>query len=114
MHIVAIGWMFVVVLMAAAEATAPNGTLLGAAFTLLLYGLLPLGLVLYILATPARKRMRQEAKAMASEASQGDPALAASPAIGPAIGPADASIRQQADAGGHAASAAVAPERVKP
>ena len=30
MHIIAIGWMFVVVLMTLAEATSPGGTLLGA------------------------------------------------------------------------------------
>ena len=41
MHIVALGWMFVVVLMALAEATSIDGTLLGAFVTLMLYGVLP-------------------------------------------------------------------------
>jgi mannose/fructose/N-acetylgalactosamine-specific phosphotransferase system component IID len=58
MHIVALTWIFVVVLMALAEATSPQGTLLGALITLLLYGALPLSLVLYVMATPARKRRR--------------------------------------------------------
>jgi hypothetical protein len=56
MHIVAVAWMFVVVLMAAAEAM--TGAYAGALGTLLLYGILPLGIVLYLLATPARRRAR--------------------------------------------------------
>ncbi len=59
LYIVAIGWMFVVVLMSVVEATAPNGSVLGAIFTFLLYGLIPLGLVLYLLGTPLRARQRQ-------------------------------------------------------
>jgi mannose/fructose/N-acetylgalactosamine-specific phosphotransferase system component IID len=59
LYIVAIGWMFVVVLMSVVEATAPNGSVLGAIFTFLLYGVIPLGLVLYLLGTPLRARQRQ-------------------------------------------------------
>lgn len=69
MHIVAIAWLFVVGLMTLAEATSPQGTLLGAFFTLLLYGVLPLGILLYIMATPARRRAR--AAAEAASAAQG-------------------------------------------
>lgn len=58
MHIVALGWMFVVVLMSLAEATSANGTVLGAVFTLLLYGALPLAIVLYLMNTPHRRRAR--------------------------------------------------------
>lgn len=66
MYIVAIAWIFVVVLMAAAEATSTQGTVLGAFFTLLLYGALPLSIVLYVMGTPARRRAlrRQEAQQM--------------------------------------------------
>ena len=60
LYIVAIGWMFVVVLMSVVEATAPNGTVLGAFFTFLLYGVIPLGLVLYLLGTPLRAKQREE------------------------------------------------------
>lgn len=70
MHIVALAWIFVVVLMAAAEAVSTQGTLLGAFFTLVLYGALPLAIVLYLMGTPARRRAR-----LASErtgAAQGD------------------------------------------
>jgi predicted membrane channel-forming protein YqfA (hemolysin III family) len=59
LYIVAIGWVFVVVLMSVVEATAPNGSVLGALFTFLLYGVIPLGLVLYLLGTPLRARQRQ-------------------------------------------------------
>jgi len=59
MHIVAVAWVFVVLLMAAAEATSPQGTLLGAFFTLLLYGVLPLSIVLYVMGTPHRRRLRR-------------------------------------------------------
>ena len=69
MHIVAIGWMFVVVLMTLAEATSPGGTLLGAAITFVLYGVLPLSIVLYLMNTPHRKRARHEAEAREAAAS---------------------------------------------
>lgn len=69
MYIVAIAWLYVVFMMAMAEALSPQGTLLGAFFTLLLYGLGPLALVLYILGTPARRRRRALEEAQASGAS---------------------------------------------
>jgi mannose/fructose/N-acetylgalactosamine-specific phosphotransferase system component IID len=56
MYLIAIAWIYVVLLMSIAEATNSNGTVLGALITFLLYGLLPLSLVLYVLRTPARKR----------------------------------------------------------
>ncbi len=62
MHIVALGWMFVVMLMTLVEATSPSGTLLGAAITFVLYGVLPLSIVLYVLGTPGRKRARRRAE----------------------------------------------------
>jgi hypothetical protein len=60
MHLVLVGWGYVVVMMAVAEATAPNGTVLGALITLLLYGALPLWVVLYLLGTPARRAARKK------------------------------------------------------
>lgn len=56
MYVVAIAWMFVVTLMAVVEAVASNGSLLGAIMTFVFYGILPLGLVLYLLGTPLRMR----------------------------------------------------------
>jgi hypothetical protein len=56
MYLISIGWIYVVVLMSIAEATSSTGSVLGALITFVLYGALPLSLVLYILRTPARKR----------------------------------------------------------
>jgi hypothetical protein len=63
MLLVALAWIYIVVLMAVVEATSPSGTLLGAFFTLLLYGVLPLSVVLYLLGTPARRARRASARA---------------------------------------------------
>lgn len=56
MYIVAIAWLYVAILMAVAEATHSAGTLLGGIITFVLYGALPLALVLYVMGTPARRR----------------------------------------------------------
>ena len=56
MYIVPIAWLYVAVMMSVAEATNTNGTVLGAVFTFLLYGALPVGLVLYFMGSPARRR----------------------------------------------------------
>jgi membrane protein implicated in regulation of membrane protease activity len=65
MYLIAIAWGYVVLMMTAAEATSARGSLLGALITLLLYGVLPLSLLMYILGTPGRKRRRQVAQAEA-------------------------------------------------
>lgn len=65
MYLVAIAWAYVVLMMAAAEALSPQGTLFGAFVTLMLYGALPLSLLMYILGTPGRKRRRQAAESAA-------------------------------------------------
>lgn len=96
MYLVAIAWIYVVLMMAVAEATSPNGTLVGAVFTALMYGALPLAIVLYILNTPQRRRTRR-----AREAAE----LAAAAATSAAVQP---------DGGHHAAGDTVAPEREEP
>jgi hypothetical protein len=65
MYLVALAWMYVVVLMTVAEATSSQGSVLGALFTFVLYGVLPLGIVLYLGGTPARRRARRAARAAA-------------------------------------------------
>lgn len=85
MYLVAIAWMYVVLMMSIVEALSPQGTVLGALFTFALYGLLPLGIVMYILGTPMRRRAR----------------TATPSATAP-------------DAGGHAAGEPVSPERKEP
>jgi len=57
MYIVAIGWMFVVVCMAAAEAATSSAW--GAITTLIFYGILPLALFLWLVGTPERRRRRE-------------------------------------------------------
>ena len=91
MHLVAMAWMYVVLMMALVEALSSQGTLLGAFFTLLLYGVLPLAIVMYLLGTPLRWRARRRADREALAAKR---ASAAAP-----------------DQGGLAAGDAVAPER---
>ena len=76
MYLVAIAWMYVVVMMAVVEATSANGTVLGAVFTFVLYGALPLSVVLYILRTPARKRARLAAEVSATDAATAEPSVA--------------------------------------
>lgn len=83
MYLVAIGWMFVVVCMAAAEAMSPVGSVLGAIVTLLLYGLLPLSIVLYVMGAPARLRARKAAQAQADSAAPDGGSHAASDAVTP-------------------------------
>jgi hypothetical protein len=68
MYLVAIAWLYVALLMAAAEATHSQGSVLGAVFTFLLYGLGPVGLVLYLLGTPARRAARRRAEAAQASA----------------------------------------------
>ena len=59
MYLVAIGWVYVVLMMAVVEAS--TGTLLGAIVTFVLYGVMPLALVMYLLATPSRRAAKRAA-----------------------------------------------------
>jgi hypothetical protein len=56
MYIVPIAWLYVTAMMAVAEATNTTGTVLGGVITFLLYGLLPVVLVVYVMGAPARRR----------------------------------------------------------
>jgi membrane protein implicated in regulation of membrane protease activity len=51
MYIIAIAWLYVTVLMAAAETSVVAGAL-----TFTFYGLLPLALLLWLFGTPVRRR----------------------------------------------------------
>ena len=88
MTLVAVAWIYVVLLMAVAEAVSPQGSVLGALVTFVLYGVLPLAIVLYIIGTPARRKRLRLAESAAGAASDAPP-----------------------DGGGHAAGDAVATER---
>lgn len=69
-HLVVIGWLYVVLMMAVAEATNTTGTVLGAIFTFLLYGLAPVALVVYLMGTPGRRRAIKQREAEAQEAAR--------------------------------------------
>ena len=95
MYLVIIAWLYVVLMMAVAEALHSNGSVLGAVITFVLYGLLPLSIVVYVMGTPLRRKARL-AQEKAAES-------------GAAVEP---------DAGGHAPGATeqalVAPVRKEP
>lgn len=95
LYLVALAWMYVVLMVAIAEAMSPAGTAVGVAFTVIGWGVLPLSVVLYILSTPARRRARRAAQ----EAAEAQAAAAGSDSA------------PQPDAGSHAAGDPVAPER---
>jgi hypothetical protein len=63
MYIVVIAWMYVVLMMSVAEATNVTGTVLGAIVTFILYGLLPVVLVVYLMRSPARSRANKAKRA---------------------------------------------------
>jgi len=103
-HLIAIGWLYVAVMMAVAEATHSEGTVLGAIFTFLLYGLAPVALVVYLMGAPGRRRAVKQREAEAQEAAR----LAAAAA---AAGKKDSGLPDQ---GGEAPADAVPPVRKEP
>jgi hypothetical protein len=62
MYVIAIAWLYVTVLMAATEPNLTAGVL-----TFAFYGLLPLGLLLWLFGTPQRRRQRQARAASNAE-----------------------------------------------
>jgi hypothetical protein len=92
MYIVPIAWLYVALMMAVAEATNSNGTVLGGLITFVLYGLAPVALVVYLMAAPARRRAIKAREA---------------------IEMAEANLVQP-DAGRHPPADAVAPVRKEP
>ncbi len=64
MYILLVGWLYVVMMMALAEATNANGSLLGAIVTFVCYGLMPVGLAAYFMGRPARRRKREQQAAL--------------------------------------------------
>ncbi|MDP2678373.1 MAG: hypothetical protein Q8O85_06580 [Rhodoferax sp.] len=90
MYIVAIAWLYVAILMAVAEATHSSGTLLGGIITFVLYGVLPLALMLYVMGTPARRRAIKAQENAERQAAQAALALkpdAGAEAAGDAVTP---------------------------
>ena len=86
MYIIPIAWIYVAMMMAVAEGTSSTGNVLGAVITFLLYGLMPVALVLYLMGSPARKRAIRAREAREALESQSGASI-------------------QPDAGGHATTA---------
>ena len=120
MYLVVIGWIYVVLMMAVAEASNTTGTVLGAIVTFFLYGLLPVALVVYLMRTPQRRKelkareaaendlhqqtgSAEQADRFAAGPPQGEsaPSGGSDPRSGGAWGPSSSP-----DAGGHAPGAA--------
>lgn len=70
MYVIVIAWLYVALMMAAAEASHANGSLIGALFTFILYGLFPVALVIYVLKTPDRKKARLAKEAQEAQEAQ--------------------------------------------
>jgi hypothetical protein len=86
MYIVAIAWMYVALMMAVAEATNTNGTVLGAIVTFILYGFLPISLVVYLMRSPGRKRAIKAKEALEAQLRQPN-SLAPAPISADSIDP---------------------------
>jgi membrane protein implicated in regulation of membrane protease activity len=96
--LIALAWLYVALMMAVAEATSPVGSVLGAVFTFALYGVGPVALLLYILATPMRRKARKRREAEEQAAWQ----------------QAQQAGSGQPDTGGQTPADAVAPVRKEP
>ncbi len=99
MYLVVIAWMYVALMMAVVEATSTQGSVLGGLVTFVLYGVIPMTLVVYLMRAPGRRkalRARDEAEREAARI-----AYAAESGAAP-------------DAGGHASADAVTPVRKEP
>ena len=79
MYLVVIAWLYVALMMAVAEATHASGTLLGAFFTFVLYGVGPVALLIYLMGRPARRAARARREAAASGAPDGSGEAPADP-----------------------------------
>ncbi|CAN5733705.1 hypothetical protein BH11PSE13_BH11PSE13_39920 [soil metagenome] len=109
MHLVAIAWLYVALMMAVAEATNTTGTVLGAIVTFVLYGLLPVGLLMYLMLTPARRRRVREREIAAQERAR-EAYRAANPAADSTMGAPPSDLPDQR---GEAAAAGLPPVREK-
>ena len=92
MLVIVVGWLYVALMMAVAEANHTQGSLLGAVATFVLYGVGPVALLVYLMGWPGRRTARRRRE---------DAAAAAPSAHAP-------------DGGGEAPADAVAPVRKEP
>ena len=95
MYLIVIAWLYVALMMAVAEATSPVGSVVGAFFTFVLYGVGPVSLVIYLIGTPSRRKAIKAREA--AESAREEPSASGQP-----------------DTRGEAAADAVAPVRKEP
>ena len=81
MYIIAIGWLYVTVLMAITETSITAGVL-----TFLFYGLFPVGLLVWLLGTPVRRQRQRYRQALAESAAE-EAAAGDAPAAETAVPP---------------------------
>lgn len=67
MYLIILAWLYVTLLMALVEAFSTQGTVLGAIITFMLYGALPLSLVVYLMGTPLRRKAKRQAEEQAQQ-----------------------------------------------
>jgi len=96
MYLIVIAWTYVALMMGVAEANHPNGTVLGAVFTFVLYGVGPVALLIYLMGRPARRAARRKREADAAGAAP------------------ESERSGQPDGGGEPAADAVPPVRKEP
>jgi hypothetical protein len=90
MYIIPLGWLYVALMMAISEATSSQGTVLGAVITFLLYGVLPVSILVYVMGTPLRRKERARQEALEQNQTASEDAPSAEPdASGHASGAAD-------------------------
>ena len=75
MYLIVIGWIYVTLMMAVAEASSSTGTIVGGIATFVFYGLGPAALLVYLMGSPARRRAirAREAAAQQAQAASGEP-----------------------------------------
>lgn len=68
MYLIVIGWIYVTLMMAVAEAASSTGTILGGITTFVFYGLAPVTWLVYLMGSPARRRAIKAREAAAGQA----------------------------------------------
>lgn len=122
MYLTVIAWIYVVLLMSIAEATSTTGTVLGALMTFLLYGVLPLSIVMYLMGSPSRRRALKAQEKQAWQAGMAKAPKSELESESDSKLQSEASGSNQPDASGHAprptdasrTDTAAAPVREKP
>jgi hypothetical protein len=111
MYLVAIAWMYVVLMMAVVEAFSSQGSVLGALITFVFYGVVPLSIVMYVMGTPGRRAARRKAEASGTPHHDEEAVASPLPPQPSAQSPAPASTQEptpasaQPDDRGHAPAA---------